>query len=115
MSMVVNDSIDTFPKRRDGVWHAEFGGGVCVHTLYDTPGANRRIKFDDGERWVAASELTPMPSRAVSPDPATSRNSGWVSGRYSMKRDLKVKGGLLCDGAVEDIESFEDIGSTPAM
>lgn len=106
---------DGFPKRRNGVVHAAYGTGTCIIAL-PIEGPNRLIKFKDMQRWVPADELTPCPSKAESPDPATSRNSGWVSGGYAggwirggyaVNRDLRVKGGLLSRKAVQDIESNE--------
>jgi hypothetical protein len=101
--------VDVFPRRRNGVLHAQYGPGTCITTL-DIQGPNTLIKFRDMQRWVPASELTPCPSQAVSPDPKTSRNSGWISGGYTAdhKRDLRVKGGLLSRSAVVDIESHDD-------
>lgn len=100
---------EVFPRRRNGVLHTQYGPGTCVIAL-DIPGPNRLIKFKDLQRWVPADELTPSPSHAVSPDPKTSRSSGWIHGGYARNqdRDLRVKGGLLSRSAVEDIESHED-------
>ena len=78
-----------FPQRRNGVSHAEFGAGVVTlgrHSISD--GSLVQVKFDDytDAKLVHCDELTSLPSRSVSPDPATSRNSGWVGGNKYRSR-----------------------------
>jgi len=72
-----------FPQKRNGVLHPKFGPGVCTMYAHSVSGGEKiMVKFDSMEetQLVFCSELTSLPSHSVSPDPATSRNSGWVGG-----------------------------------
>ena len=71
-----------FPQRRNGVHHSLFGDGVVTIGPGGLPDGKVMVKFDEyaDEKAVPATELTSLPSRGESPDPATSRFSGWVGG-----------------------------------
>lgn len=72
-----------FPQRRNGVRHPKHGLGVVTQ---GRASANERgeceVKFDGEETpiWIFMGELTSAPERSESPDPKSSRNSGWVGG-----------------------------------
>lgn len=78
-----------FPQRRNGVHHQKYGPGVVIMGRDTLQDGTCFVKFDSQEDsvWVACDELTSMPSRGESPDPKTSRNSGWVGGNnYRRKK-----------------------------
>ena len=74
-----------FPQRRNGVLHQVYGAGVVTlgrNSVSD--GSLVMVKFEDypDPKLVRCDELTSLPSLGISPDPATSRNSGWVGGNH---------------------------------
>jgi hypothetical protein len=78
-----------FPQKRNGVLHPEFGAGVCTMYAHSVSDGDRiMVKFDSltETKLVFCSELTSLPSHSVSPDPAYSRNSGWVGGNNYKQR-----------------------------
>ena len=84
-------NIDThkFPEKRNGVSHPLYGVGVVTAGRYAvSDGDSVMVKFDlyTDPKIVKCDDLESVPSRGVSPDPATSRNSGWVGGNSYRKR-----------------------------
>ena len=82
-----------FPQRRNGVSHPVYGNGVVETVLTGSNMPTRQlwntvlVDFDGaGKIWVGPQELTSQPSRGVSPDPKTSRYSGWVGGNSYRSR-----------------------------
>lgn len=72
-----------FPQKRNGVLHQEFGPGVCTTYAHSVSAGDKiQVKFDrlTEIKLVLCSELTSLPSHSESPDPAYSRNSGWIGG-----------------------------------
>ena len=92
-----NIDIHKFPQKRNGVSHPLYGVGVVTAGRYavsdgdgdgDGDGDSVMVKFDSytDPKIVKCDDLESVPSRGVSPDPATSRNSGWVGGNSYRKR-----------------------------
>jgi hypothetical protein len=73
---------NSFPSKRNGCRHAEFGDGVITSYPYENTEKVRviKVRFDkfNIDFCVPCDSLTSLPSRGISPDPATSRNSGWM-------------------------------------
>jgi hypothetical protein len=73
-----------FPQKRNGVYHPKFGAGVATTYAHSVSAIGDKImvKFDheSEDKLVPCNELTSLPSHSVSPDSATSRNSGWIGG-----------------------------------
>lgn len=78
-----------FPQRRNGVKHDTYGIGVVTMGRYSiSDGDSVQVKFDNHPEQIIVKcyELTSFPSRGESPDPAVSRNSGWVCGNSYKSR-----------------------------
>lgn len=71
-----------FPQRRNGVRHAVHGLGVVTHGRGYFEEDCVEVRFDGQSKdlTIPVTELTSAPERGESPDPATSRRSGWVGG-----------------------------------
>jgi hypothetical protein len=77
-----------FPQRRNGVHHPVFGAGVVTMGRMSPTGKSVQVKFVDHaeEKSVAIAQLTPLPSHSQSPDPQTSRYSGYIGGNSYRQR-----------------------------
>lgn len=71
-----------FPQTRNGVRHSIYGDGIVTYNRGFSSEQAVMVRFDgtDKDTEVFADELASLPSRGISPDPATSRNSGWIGG-----------------------------------
>lgn len=71
-----------FPQRRNGVSHPVFGLGVVTLAPHNIGEGFAGVKFDNypDPKIVETKDLTSVPSRGESPDPAVSRFSGYIGG-----------------------------------
>lgn len=76
-----------FPQRRNGVKHPTYGVGTVTLGPGASPEGMVQVKFESlpGPLFVSVTNLTSNPATSISPDPATSRNSGWVYGNSYRK------------------------------
>ena len=70
-----------FPQKRNGVGHAVHGFGVVTmgeHFVVQPSSVQVKFEKIDTPIIVKIEELWSSPAHGESPDPKTSRNSGWV-------------------------------------
>lgn len=81
----MSEATQRFPQTRNGVTCVGHGPGVVTGS-YD--GQRVFVKFDKYDRpiLVPKDELQSLPSRGESPDPATSRFSGYMGNSYRRKK-----------------------------
>ncbi len=76
-----------FPQRRNGVTHNYYGDGVVVLGPHLCPDGMVLVEFTSGSTaYVYITDLQSNPKMSRSPDPKTSRNSGWVTGNSYRKK-----------------------------
>lgn len=82
----MSETTQRFPQTRNGVRHPALGAGV-VKGVYDEKRVFVTFQSNpDAPLLVNSNELTSAPEFGESPDPATSRFSGYMGNSYRRKK-----------------------------